>query len=53
MLHQKIREKIPISESRQPDGGISHLDRENPLLHIVREGGGGGLEALAGKFDPV
>jgi len=47
----KIREKIPICESRQPDGGISHLERENLLLHIV--GGGRGLEALAGKFDPV
>jgi hypothetical protein len=30
----KIREKFAISESRQPDGGISHLDCENPLLHI-------------------
>ena len=49
ILHQKIREKIPICESRQPDGGISHLERENLLLHIVGEG----LEALAGKFDPV
>jgi hypothetical protein len=51
ILHQKIREKIPICESRQPDGGISNLERENLLLHIV--GGGRGLEALAGKFDPV
>jgi hypothetical protein len=50
IIHQKIREKIPISESRQPDGGISHLERENLLLHIVK---GRGLEALAGKFDPV
>src|ERR1700683_5738513 len=51
ILHQKIREKIPISESRQPDGGIFHLEHENLLLHIVK--GGRGLEALAGKFDPV
>jgi hypothetical protein len=41
ILHQKIREKIPICESRQPDGGISHLESENLLLHIV--GGPGGL----------
>jgi hypothetical protein len=53
IIHQKIREKITISESRQPDGGISHLERENLLLHIVKGGGGRGLEALAGKFDPV
>ena len=34
-------EKIQISESGQPDGGISHLKRGNPLLHIVgREGVG-------------
>ena len=51
ILHQKIRETIPISKSRQPDGGISHLECEILLLHIVR--GGRGLEALAGKFDPV
>jgi hypothetical protein len=48
----KKLEKITISESRQPDGGISHLERENLLLHMVR-GGGRGLEALAGKFDLV
>ena len=40
IFHQKIREKSPISKSRQPDGGISHLEHENLLLHIV---GGGGL----------
>jgi hypothetical protein len=51
ILHQKIREKITIFESRQPYRGISHLERENLLLHIVR--GRRGLEALAGKFDPV
>ena len=52
ILHGKIREKIPISESCQPDGGISHLECGNILPHIVR-GEGGGLEALAGKYDPV
>jgi hypothetical protein len=40
-----------MSESGQPDGGISHLRHGNLLLHIV--GGEGGLEALARKFDPV
>jgi hypothetical protein len=36
-------EKTEISESGQPDGGISHLKRGNLLLHIVGGEGGGGL----------
>ena len=39
----KELEKIQISESGQPDGGISHLKHGNLLLHIV---GWEGLEAL-------
>src|ERR1700683_3755987 len=52
ILHQKIREKIPISKSRQPDGGISHLEHENLLLHIVRGGRGEGSGDLSWKIRP-
>jgi hypothetical protein len=52
ILHGKIREKIPISESCQPDGGISHLECGNILPHIVRGEGGRGSGGLSWKIQP-